>query len=71
MVSLKFLDFGGYANMPRREVRQIRSDFMLLPFQAVEVQLANVIFDIKSSDGFDQESSEKLADMLKNKVGSE
>ncbi|KAL3267719.1 hypothetical protein HHI36_006849 [Cryptolaemus montrouzieri] len=39
---VKFLDYGGYAYVENSLLRQIRGDFMLLPFQAAECFLANV-----------------------------
>lgn len=39
---VKFLDYGGYAYVENSKLRQIRGDFMLLPFQAAECVLANV-----------------------------
>lgn len=39
---VKFLDFGGYMNVHFKELRQIRSDFMSVPFQATECILSNV-----------------------------
>ncbi|KAH9383224.1 hypothetical protein HPB48_024059 [Haemaphysalis longicornis] len=39
---IKFLDYGGYMSLSTSLLRQIRSDFMLLPFQASECYLANV-----------------------------
>lgn len=40
---LRFVDYGGYCREPASALRQIRSDFTTLPFQAVECYLANVI----------------------------
>lgn len=40
--SLRFIDYGGYARIPCSELRQIRSDFIALPFQAIECYLANI-----------------------------
>lgn len=37
-----FLDYGGYAYVEHCNLRQIRGDFLLLPFQAAECFLANV-----------------------------
>ncbi|KAI4460876.1 tudor domain containing protein [Holotrichia oblita] len=37
-----FLDYGGYAYIENSKLRQIRGDFLLLPFQAAECILANV-----------------------------
>lgn len=39
---VKFVDYGGYSRVPISSLRQIRSDFMTLPFQAAECYLANV-----------------------------
>ncbi|XP_075158582.1 A-kinase anchor protein spoonbill [Haematobia irritans] len=39
---VKFLDFGGYMNVHLNELRQIRSDFMTVPFQATECILSNI-----------------------------
>lgn len=39
---VKFLDYGGFAYVENANLRQIRGDFMLLPFQAAECVLANV-----------------------------
>lgn len=39
---IKFVDYGGYAWLPADQLRQLRSDFLSLPFQAVECYVANV-----------------------------
>ncbi|RWS26726.1 A-kinase anchor protein 1-like protein, partial [Leptotrombidium deliense] len=39
---VKFVDYGGYAKLPLSSLRQIRFDFMTLPFQASECYLGNV-----------------------------
>jgi len=39
---IKFVDYGGYSTVSSSVLRQIRGDFMTLPFQAVECYLANV-----------------------------
>lgn len=39
---VKFLDYGGFAYIENSKLRQIRGDFMLLPFQAAECVLANI-----------------------------
>ncbi|KAL1494724.1 hypothetical protein ABEB36_010275 [Hypothenemus hampei] len=46
---VKFLDYGGYAYVENTKLRQIRQDFMLLPFQAAECFLANIT--PKTEDG--------------------
>lgn len=40
---IKFVDYGGFSQVPVASLRQIRSDFMSLPFQASECYLANVL----------------------------
>lgn len=42
MAEIKFVDYGGYSNISIADLRQIRADFINLPFQASECFLANV-----------------------------
>jgi len=42
-VDVRFMDYGGYSRLEAGQVRQIRTDFMSLPFQAEECYLANVM----------------------------
>ena len=42
-VDIKYVDYGGYCHTQASTLRQIRSDFTTLPFQATECYLANVI----------------------------
>ena len=39
---VKFVDYGGYSRMSSSSLRQIRYDFMSLPFQATECRLAGI-----------------------------
>ncbi|XP_026275712.1 KH domain-containing protein akap-1 isoform X1 [Frankliniella occidentalis] len=39
---IKFVDYGGYMAVNNTVLRQIRQDFMTLPFQATECYLANI-----------------------------
>jgi len=39
---IKYLDYGGYHTLPIEDLRQIRTDFLSLPFQAIECYLANI-----------------------------
>ncbi|EDW53076.1 GM12645 [Drosophila sechellia] len=39
---IKFLDFGGYMNVGFNTLRQIRTDFMNVPFQSTECILSNI-----------------------------
>lgn len=38
----KYLDFGGYCKIQITELKQIRTDFMSVPFQAIECLLSNI-----------------------------
>lgn len=40
---IKYIDYGGYETVPADQIRQIRTDFLSLPFQAIECYLANII----------------------------
>jgi len=40
---VKFVDHGGYYNFPISDLKQIRSDYLALPFQALECYLGSVI----------------------------
>uniref|UniRef100_A0A0K2TMG6 Tudor domain-containing protein n=2 Tax=Lepeophtheirus salmonis TaxID=72036 RepID=A0A0K2TMG6_LEPSM len=40
---IKFLDYGGFLTVHASQLRQIRTDYLSLPFQAIEVYLANLI----------------------------
>lgn len=42
LCDVKFVDYGGYMTMPVSLLRQIRFDFVNLPFQAAECYLAGV-----------------------------
>lgn len=46
-VLVRYADYGGFATLPRTELRQIRSDLTSLPMQAIECYLAHV----QPSDG--------------------
>jgi len=39
---IKLVDVGGYSMVELARLRQIRQDFLNLPFQAVECYLANI-----------------------------
>lgn len=39
---VKYLDYGGYASISVVNLRQIRTDFMGVPFQSIECVLSNV-----------------------------
>ncbi|CAF0954820.1 unnamed protein product [Adineta ricciae] len=43
MALIKFLDYGGYLYVNAGSLRVLRQDFMIIPFQAAEVYLDNVV----------------------------
>ena len=46
---VRFVDYGGYSTLPVSHLRQIRSDFLALPFQAIECILSGVEAVVSSS----------------------
>ncbi|XP_050304326.1 A-kinase anchor protein 1, mitochondrial isoform X2 [Anthonomus grandis grandis] len=64
---VKFLDYGGYAYVENDKLRQIRQDFIMLPFQAAECFLANV--KSKNEDGSWPEGAYNLiAELTKGSI---
>lgn len=63
---VKYLDYGGYASVPIVNLRQIRTDFMGVPFQSIECVLSNV----KPIDesGWTKEASEVLYSLTKGLI---
>uniref|UniRef100_A0A1I8EI68 Tudor domain-containing protein n=2 Tax=Wuchereria bancrofti TaxID=6293 RepID=A0A1I8EI68_WUCBA len=55
-VMVRYVDYGGYGRIPRSDLRQIRTDFMTLPFQATECYLAHIM----PADGTTKWSDEAL-----------
>lgn len=66
---VKFLDYGGYSTMAASDLRQIRSDFLSLPFQAVECYLAN-ISPCEGESEWSPEAMSALAEVLSSKIGT-
>lgn len=63
---VKYLDYGGYANVPVTNLRQIRTDFMGVPFQSIECVLSNV--KPNGESGWTPEASEALSSLTKGLV---
>lgn len=40
---IKYIDYGGYDTVAANTLRQIRTDFLSLPFQGIECYLANIV----------------------------
>jgi A-kinase anchor protein 1 len=62
LATIKFLDYGGYLTLPCNHLRQLRSDFMNLPFQAVECYLDGV-YPYPETE---EEGKNFLSDSIKN-----
>lgn len=63
VITVRFLDVGGYREMPRHNVKQIRTDFLSLPFQATEVFLSEVTPPNDEAD-FSAEATKYLEELL-------
>ncbi|KAF5269684.1 hypothetical protein FQA39_LY08607 [Lamprigera yunnana] len=65
-----FIDYGGFANINNSDLRQLRADFLMLPFQACECFLAN----IRPLEGEDAEWAPEaytmVADLTKGNIVS-
>ncbi|BFZ04578.1 hypothetical protein BsWGS_07617 [Bradybaena similaris] len=66
-VQLKFVDYGGYITLPVTSLKQIRVDFMNLPFQAVECFMANITPN-QGEKLFSDEATQALCDLTQGKL---
>lgn len=64
---IKFLDYGGYAYVENDKLRQIRQDFILLPFQASECFLSNVK-PLTSDGSWPEEAYNIVAEVTKGSI---
>ncbi|KAK0041002.1 A-kinase anchor protein 1 mitochondrial [Biomphalaria pfeifferi] len=64
---VKFVDYGGYAVLPVSSLKQIRTDFMSLPFQAVECFMANITPN-QGEAFFSEEATMTLSSMTEYKL---
>lgn len=65
-VEVKYLDYGGYGRISASSLRQLRADFLSLPFQAIECYLANVV--PLQGDKFSNVANAVFEDMAMNVV---
>ncbi|KAG9265123.1 A-kinase anchor protein 1, mitochondrial [Astyanax mexicanus] len=63
-VEIRYVDYGGYDRVKSDTLRQIRSDFVTLPFQGTEVLLDNVA-PLPGEDRFSSEASSALEEMTR------
>ncbi|XP_077422410.1 A kinase (PRKA) anchor protein 1b [Vanacampus margaritifer] len=63
-VEIRYVDYGGYERVKIDLLRQIRSDFVTLPFQGAEVLLDNVT-PLPGEDRFSSEATSALEEMTR------
>lgn len=63
-VEIRYVDYGGYERVKTEILRQIRSDFVTLPFQGAEVLLDNVI-PLADEDRFSAEADATANEMTR------
>ncbi|XP_061868534.1 A-kinase anchor protein 1, mitochondrial isoform X2 [Colius striatus] len=66
-VELRYVDYGGYDKVKVDTLRQIRSDFLSLPFQGAEVLLDNVV-PLPDEDHFSPEADAAVTEMTRGAV---
>ncbi|KFQ56873.1 hypothetical protein N333_06428, partial [Nestor notabilis] len=66
-VELRYVDYGGYDKVKVDTLRQIRSDFLSLPFQGAEVLLDNVV-PLPDEDHFSPEADAAVDEMTRGAV---
>jgi A-kinase anchor protein 1 len=54
-VTARLVDIGGYVDVPIESLRQIRVDFVTIPFQATECRLANLT-PINEEEGWSEDA---------------
>lgn len=63
-VEIRYVDYGGYDRVKIDSLRQIRSDFVTLPFQGAEVLLDNIA-PLPGEDRFSSEATTALEEMTR------
>ncbi|XP_048751874.2 A-kinase anchor protein 1, mitochondrial-like isoform X2 [Ostrea edulis] len=64
---IKYVDYGGFSRVQGNTLRQIRSDFMTLPFQACECYMANIT-PLQDEDYFSAEAAAILEELTQGKM---
>ncbi|XP_006889320.1 PREDICTED: A-kinase anchor protein 1, mitochondrial [Elephantulus edwardii] len=64
-VEIRYVDYGGYKRVKVDVLRQIRSDFVTLPFQGAEVLLDNVM-PLSDEEHFSPEADAAMSEMTGN-----
>nr|XP_023700720.1 A-kinase anchor protein 1, mitochondrial-like [Paramormyrops kingsleyae] len=63
-VEVRFVDYGGYEKVKVDTLRQIRSDFVALPFQGAEVLLENLA-PLPTMESFSTEAASRVEEMTR------
>lgn len=63
-VEIRFVDYGGYERVKIDTLRQIRSDFVTLPFQGAEVLLDNIV-PLPDDDNFSTEADTAVSELTR------
>ncbi|XP_051253888.1 A kinase (PRKA) anchor protein 1b [Dicentrarchus labrax] len=63
-VEIRYVDYGGYDRVKIDSLRQIRSDFVTLPFQGAEVLLDNIA-PLPGEDRFSAEATSAMEEMTR------
>ncbi|XP_070591362.1 A-kinase anchor protein 1, mitochondrial [Erythrolamprus reginae] len=63
-VEIRYVDYGGYERVKIDTLRQIRSDFVTLPFQGAEVLLDNVV-PLPDDNQFSSEADTAVSEMTR------
>lgn len=63
-VEIRYVDYGGYDRVKIDSLRQIRSDFVTLPFQGAEVLLDNIV-PLPGEESFSAEATSALDEMTR------
>lgn len=66
MVLVKYLDYGGFSLLPPQNLRQIRTDFITVPFQSVECVLSNIQPVDESQNTWSEEATELFRRLTSN-----
>ncbi|XP_070685078.1 A kinase (PRKA) anchor protein 1b [Pempheris klunzingeri] len=66
-VEIRYVDYGGYDRVKIDSLRQIRSDFVTLPFQGAEVLLDNIA-PLPGEDRFSQDATSALEEMTRGQA---
>lgn len=68
LVLVKYLDYGGYSMLPPQNLRQIRTDFISVPFQSIECVLSNIQPIDASQNTWSEEATELFRRLTSNAI---